>query len=93
MGEIHRNLEHAIDLDPRNFYTLQQIALSYGVLGRYVEETSVLDRALAIEPNNVDIKVALASVEFHWKADTRPLHRAINSDSSYHPRSSAQCRQ
>jgi tetratricopeptide (TPR) repeat protein len=77
--ESTRNLERAIDLDPRNFYTLQQIAISYGVLRRYTEEKSVLDSALAIEPNNVDTKVALASVQFHWKADTRPLHQTIDS--------------
>jgi serine/threonine-protein kinase len=77
--ESTRNLEHAIDLDPRNFFTLQQIALSYGVLRRYAEQTSVWDRALAIEPNDVDTKVALASVDFHWKADTRPFHQTIDS--------------
>ncbi len=77
--ESTRNLERAIDLDPRNFFTLQQIAISYGVLRRYGEETSVLDRALAIEPNDVNTKVAFASVQFHWKADTGPLHRAIDS--------------
>jgi serine/threonine protein kinase/Tfp pilus assembly protein PilF len=83
--ESTQNLERAVDLDPRNFFTLQQIALSYGVLRRYGEEKSVLNRALAIEPNNVDIKVALASVEFHWKADTRPLHRAIDSIRATNP--------
>jgi TolB-like protein/class 3 adenylate cyclase/Flp pilus assembly protein TadD len=77
--ESTRNLERAIDLDPRNFFTLQQIAISYGVFRRYAEETSVLDRALAIEPNDVNTKVAFASVQFHWKADTGPLHRAIDS--------------
>jgi len=77
--ESTRNLERAIDLDPRNFFTLQQLALSYGVLRRYAEDTSVLQRALAIEPNDVDTKVALAAVQFHWKADTRPLHQAIHS--------------
>jgi TolB-like protein/class 3 adenylate cyclase len=74
-----RNLERAIDLDPRNFFTLQQLAISYGVLRRYPEETSVFQRALAIEPDDVDTKVALAAVQFHWKADTRPLHQAIDS--------------
>jgi TolB-like protein/Tfp pilus assembly protein PilF len=83
--ESTRNLERAVDLDPRNFFTLQQIAISYGVLRRYGEEKSVLDRVLAIEPNNVDTKVALASVEFHWKADTRPLHRAIDSIRATNP--------
>jgi serine/threonine-protein kinase len=83
--ESTQNLERAVDLDPRNFFTLQQIAISYGVLRRYGEDKSVLDRALAIEPNNVDTKVALASVEFHWKADTRPLHRAIDSIRATNP--------
>jgi len=83
--ESTRNLERAIDLDPRNFFMLQQIALSYGVLRRYPEEIAVLDRALAIEPDDVDTKVALAAVQFHWKADTRPLHQAIASIRATNP--------
>ena len=77
--ESIRNLEHAIDLDPRNFFMLQQIAISYGVLRRYAEEKSVLDRALSIMPNDVDTKVARASVEFHWKADAQSLRETIDS--------------
>ena len=77
--ESTRNLERAIDLDPRDFFTLQQIAVSYGVLRRYAEEESVLDRALSIAPDDIDTKVARASVEFHWKADTRSLHQTIDS--------------
>ena len=83
--ESTRNLERAIDLDPRNFFMLQQIGLSYGVLRRYPEEIAVLDRALAIEPGDVDTKVALAAVQFHWKADTRPLHQAIDSIRATNP--------
>jgi TolB-like protein/Tfp pilus assembly protein PilF len=77
--ESTKNLERASNLDPRNTETLQQIALSYGVLRRYAEEKSVLDRALAIEPNDVSTKVALAAVQFHWKGDTRLLHQTIDS--------------
>jgi serine/threonine-protein kinase len=77
--EAIRNLERAVDLDPRNVDTLQQIALSYEDLRRYAEEKSVLDRALAIEPNNADTKVTRACAEFYWKADTRLLHQTINS--------------
>jgi TolB-like protein/predicted Ser/Thr protein kinase/Flp pilus assembly protein TadD len=83
--ESTRNMERAIYLDPRNFFMLQQIALSYGVLRRYPEEIAVLDRALAIEPADVDTKVALAAVQFHWKADTRPLHQAIDSIRATNP--------
>ena len=83
--EAVRSLERAIDLDPRNTFTLQQIALSYHHLRRFPEEKSVLDRALAIEPNDVDTKVARASVDFHWKADTRSLHQTIDSTRATNP--------
>jgi len=77
--ESTQNLERSGDLDPRNSETFQQIALTYGVLRRYAEEKSVLDRALAIDPTDVSTKVALAAIQFHWKADTRSLHQAIDS--------------
>ena len=77
--EAVHSLERAIELDPRNTFTLQQIGLSYHHLRRYAEEESVLDRALKIDPNNVDTKVARAFVNFHWKADTRLLHQTLDS--------------
>jgi serine/threonine-protein kinase len=80
-----RSLERAIELDPRNIFTLQQIGLSYHHLRRYAEEKSVLDRALAIQPKDVDTQVARAFVEFHWKADTRPLHQMLDSIRATNP--------
>jgi serine/threonine-protein kinase len=76
--EALRNFERAIELDPRNFYTLQQTAMSYDRLRRYRDEEVLLDRALAIQPNDAEAKVSRALVEFDWKADTRPLHKAID---------------
>jgi TolB-like protein/tRNA A-37 threonylcarbamoyl transferase component Bud32 len=83
--EYMRNMERATDFDPRNVETLQQIAVGYGVLRRYVEEKSALVRALAIEPNDVFAKVAIAALEFHWKADTRPMHQTIESVQAANP--------
>ena len=83
--EAVRSLERAIELDPRNTFTLQQIGLSYHHLRRYAEEESVLDRALKIDPNNVDTKVARAFVNFHWKADTRLLHQTLDSIRATNP--------
>jgi serine/threonine protein kinase/tetratricopeptide (TPR) repeat protein len=77
--EATRNLERAADLDPRNVFTLQQIAMSYQALRRYAEATLALDRVLAIEPNNAQTKVQRALVEWEWKANIRPLHQAIDS--------------
>ena len=73
-----RNLQRAIELDPRNFFTLQQIALSYVNLRRYSEEAAVLDRALSIKPDDVETKVVRALIPLDWKADTRPLHQALD---------------
>jgi len=73
-----RNLEHAMQLDPRNFWLLQQTSLSYDILRRYREEETVLDRARALEPNDTDTQVSRAFVEFDWKANTQPLHKVID---------------
>ena len=83
--ESTRDLQRAGDLDPRDMETLQQMALSYGLLRRYVEETSVLDRALAIEPSDLDTKVALASIQFHWKANTQPWHQIMDPIQASNP--------
>jgi TolB-like protein/Tfp pilus assembly protein PilF/predicted Ser/Thr protein kinase len=76
--ESTRDLERAVDLDPRNNLLLVQTALSYRYLRRYADEATMLDRALAIEPNDIGSKSLRAEVEFDWKADTRPVHQLID---------------
>ena len=82
--ESTRNLERALDLDPRNFFALRQIAISYGHLRRYTEAASALDRAIAVEPNVIN-QLARAFVELDSKADTRNLHQLIDSIRSKNP--------
>jgi hypothetical protein len=69
-------LQHAVDLDPRRIGHAEtdcaQLSSSTPFPPR---QKSVLERALAVEPNNIDIKLELAAAEFYWKADTRPLHQ------------------
>ena len=72
------NLERAVDLDPRNFLVLQQTALSYFFLGRYADEAAILDRMLAIRPDDAETKVTRAFVDLYWKADTSPLHQLMD---------------
>jgi len=74
-----QNLERAAELDPRNFSTLQQIALSYQYLGRHAEAIAAWDRVLAIVPDNVDTRAFRALYELCWKADTQPLHQTIDA--------------
>jgi len=74
-----QNLQRAVELDPRNFYTLQQIALSYQHLGRYAEAIAALDRALTIVPDNVETRANRGLFYLCWKGDTRPLHQTIDA--------------
>lgn len=83
--EATGDLEHAIDLDPRDAFMVRRMAWQYLFLRRYAEEKAVLERALVIEPNDVTTKVWRASVELHWKADTQPLHQIIESIRATNP--------
>ena len=74
-----RNLERALDLDPWNVGLLQQVAISYNTLRHYASEVAMLDRILAIKPDDIGTKMIRAQVEFEWKADTRPFHQTIDS--------------
>ena len=83
--EALQSLERAVDLDPRNFFTLQQIAASYDLLQRYADEATTLERALSIKPDDLDTKVARAMMEVDWKADTRPLRGLIDEIRAKYP--------
>src|SRR5438876_5324486 len=44
------NVERAAELDPRNFYLLQQISQTYQLLRRFSDAAGALDRAVAASP-------------------------------------------
>ena len=83
--ESTRTFERAANLDPRNFGVLQNIEGNYATLGRYADQQVWLDRILALEPNDAATKVILAEVDFQWRADTRRLHRTIDSVRATNP--------
>ena len=68
-----------MELDPRNFFTLQQISLSYSNLGRYAEAIAAFDRALAIVPDDAETRANRDQYYVFWKADTRPLRQTIDA--------------
>src|SRR6202040_4205990 len=74
-----QNLQRAVELDPRNFFTLQQIALSYQFLQRYADAIAAFDRASAIMPDNVETRANRGLFYLCWKADTRPLRQTIDA--------------
>src|SRR5438105_1929824 len=81
-GRWEKSLEEmnkALELDPRDSFTLQQISIAYEGLRRYQEMAAALDRALTIAPKDVTTKVRRAWVDLEWRADTKPLHNTIEA--------------
>ena len=83
--ESTRYLERALELDPRNINTLDNLGGSYGALRRYAEQKSIFDRILTIDPNDLKGKAGRAFVEVDWKADTRPLRQLIDDIRATNP--------
>jgi serine/threonine-protein kinase len=83
--ESLRNRERALQLDPRNLYIAQKVALITRLLRRYTEEAAVLARCLAVNPNDTDTKIARAALDLDWKADPRPMHQLIESIRAENP--------
>jgi TolB-like protein/Tfp pilus assembly protein PilF len=84
--ESTRNLDRAAELDPRDKETLQNVAFSYLLLDRYAEAKSWWARAAAVaRPDDVATKVGRPWLEVIEKADTRPVHQAIDSIRATNP--------
>jgi TolB-like protein/tetratricopeptide (TPR) repeat protein len=86
-NESTRNLERAIELDPRDFFMLQQIALSYQEFRQFAAMAAALDRALGVIPHDVDTRLIRALVNLEWKADPKPLRDTIAKVLSERPES------
>ena len=80
-----RSLEKALQLDPRNFNILQQIAGNYQQLRRYADMVAVLDRALVLHPEDSVTRVFRGFALLDWRADSRPLHETIHKILSENP--------
>lgn len=78
-NESARSLARALELDPRNFFMLQQIALSYQEFRQFPAMAAALDRALTLIPRDLDTRVTRALVDLEWRADTKPLHDIVQT--------------
>src|SRR6266496_309736 len=83
--ESTRDFERATELDPRNAQTLQQTALSYGLLRRYAQEESMLTRVLAFIPNDPVTNGLRGFGQLDSSANTLPLHEIVESIRATNP--------
>lgn len=85
--ESARSLQRALELDPRNYFMLQQIAYSYQEARQFGAMAAAMDRALALAPDDLDNRVTRALVDLEWRADPHPLHNAIQGLLAENPKS------
>ena len=79
------NLERASELDPRNAFTINGLAAIYYFVRAYQQCGEAKDRVIALQPNDARIKLERAMLEISWRADTRPLHAAMEKISADDP--------
>ncbi|MFL6516428.1 MAG: FlgO family outer membrane protein [Chthoniobacterales bacterium] len=75
--EATRNLERALELDPRNFLILAQLGLTYHAERRYADEIGTYDRALTIVPGDPSTRIIRARVALDWKGDIKPFQSTL----------------
>ncbi len=72
-----RNVNRALELDPRNVFMLHQLAGTYQVLRRYNDLMATFDRALAVTPNDAVARVARGLAELDSNATVQPAQAAV----------------
>src|SRR5437870_1148072 len=72
-----RNLERALELDPRNLFTLQQLGVSYLTQHRYQDAIRIDDRTLTIVPGDPLTRITRANIILHWKADIKAYQTTL----------------
>jgi TolB-like protein/Tfp pilus assembly protein PilF len=77
-NEAIRSLQKAFALDPRNASMLQEIATSYQEVRQFSAMAAALDRAIALRPQDYELRMTRASTALEWRADTRPMHQVID---------------
>ncbi len=75
--EATGNLEHALELDPRNFFMLQQLALAYEAQRRYADQARTYARALTIVPGDPATRIYRALVELVSRANVKPFQTEL----------------
>jgi TolB-like protein/tRNA A-37 threonylcarbamoyl transferase component Bud32/Flp pilus assembly protein TadD len=72
-------MKQALELNPRDFSILQQIALTYEALRRYEDMATTLDRVLAMAPKDIPSRVRRALVDLEERADPKLFHTTVDA--------------
>ena len=76
--EAVRNFDRAVELDPRDFATLQEAGYTYGALRRYPRAIQLIQQATELAPKDAFVRAALAAFSYQERADTGPYRAELN---------------
>jgi TolB-like protein/Tfp pilus assembly protein PilF len=88
-NEAVRSYKEVLELDPRNLFTLRQLSLTYQFMRRFAESAAALDRALALAPQDANMRACRAWVDLKWRADPKPLHETLEALFNENPAAAA----
>jgi TolB-like protein/Flp pilus assembly protein TadD len=88
--EAIRNLERAVDLDPRNPDTITDLGGAYSVLRRYGESIAMSNRAAALQPRSASQRALPALIGVEADANTAPLRATLNTIEAEGPASAVE---
>jgi serine/threonine-protein kinase len=74
-----KDLERAVQLDPRNVWLLQDAAETYHHARQFPEAASAWDRVLGVAPGDPSTRVWRGLVDLDSRADTQPAYEAIQN--------------
>jgi serine/threonine-protein kinase len=84
--ECTRNLQRAIELDPRSVWLLTDVAQTYELRRLFSEAAAAWDHTLTVVPSDPTTHVARALVDLKSRAETRlgreVIHRIVTEDPS-----------
>jgi len=75
-----RNFDRAVELDPRNFFLLEESGVTRQGLNQNVEATKLLQRAVELSPkDNYFPRIVLSQIPYFERADLGPWRSQLNT--------------
>ena len=72
-AESERNMQRALDLDPRNPRLYEQLAINFRLQRRYAEADKFLATALELTPGSIELRQARARIKLDAQAEPNEL--------------------
>ncbi len=86
--ESTRDFERVLEVEPYNVDVMQDLALNYSALGANEKWAAILDRAIALRPERIPLRLSRAFIAFYLRGDTRPWRELLEEIHKLDPASS-----